>query len=428
MIRLLTGDCREVLKGLPDESVHCCVSSPPYYGLRSYLPSDHERKGDEIGLERVPDCLGWATGQPCGSCYVCSLVAVFREVKRVLHPSGVVFLNLGDSYAGSGAGGGGNRKGNEHGQHDAMAIIGRPGVPAGLKPKDLMLIPHRVALALQADGWYIRSEICWHKLSPMPESVTDRCTRSHEMVYMLAKASRYYCDMVAVQEPSSEGRDYAKENRPVGGRSHREDSTGPNARGGTGQYDRDWSAGDYGWKGNTRNLRDTWTLGPEPFTAKKLGLATDHFAVFPTELARRCIAMGTSERGCCSKCGNPYERIIAKPDMSERPTRATGAKMDTDAVHVSNGWADYPKSAGQAYQNWRNEHPDVTTGWRPTCKCNAETRPAVVLDPFFGSGTVGLVSDRLGRDCIGIDLNPAYTEMQRERITQGAPLFAEVTQ
>jgi len=577
VIRTLTGDCREVLKGLKDESVHCVVTSPPYWNLRDYGVDG------QIGLEGTPQE------------YVAALVGVFREVRRVLHSSGVVFLNLGDTYAGGGRGRGDKGYAGPIQSTNAGSVYLERCPDVGVRPKNLMMIPARVAMALQDDDWIIRSEIVWAKKAPMPESVTDRCTRSHEMVYMLAKSPRYFCDMEAVKEES------ACTARPETSRNHngtKSSDTGNHANGGT-----------LGWNRpeNGRNLRDVWPLGPEPFSAvksaRRVRVASDeldgdtiritspdcpvhghleiaggehavgslshnghnggrrapkrraspapsssnseyghqaqssglplleysgvamphstqshktdpapvtspsctpceqtafhtgdtsrlrdpgddgqhnhesksagdsgadgkgscplaetschnadtldsllvppgctcsfykeiteesnHFAVFPTELARRCIAMGTSEKGCCSRCGAPWERIVTKPDMSQRPTRGNEAKMNTDAVHISNGWADYPKSAGQAYQEWRNDNPNVTTGWRPTCECQAEPRPCVVLDPFAGSGTVGLVADRMGRDAILIDLNPEYSAMQRERVTQDAPLFAAVTQ
>ena len=185
--RILTGDCREMLRTLEAGSVRTCITSPPYFGLRDY---GHD---GQIGLEQTPDD------------YVNELVEVFREVRRVLSDDGTLWLNLGDSYAGSGVGGGGNRKGNENGQHDALKALGRPPVPTGLKPKDLIGIPWRVAFALQQDGWYLRSDIIWHKPNPMPESVTDRPTKSHEYLFLLTKSPRYYYDHVAVREPSVTG-------------------------------------------------------------------------------------------------------------------------------------------------------------------------------------------------------------------------------
>lgn len=211
-LTVLEGDCLETLRTLPDGSVHCCVTSPPYWGLRDY--------GVEgaIGLERVADCQGWATGAPCGECHVCHIVAVFREVRRVLRADGTCWLNYGDCYA-TGAGKVGNCPGGgEQGERWKGNRGDRPGSPkhtdgamgpttqpnrlpqSGLKPKDLVLMPSRVALALQADGWWVRSDIIWAKSNPMPESVTDRPTTSHEPLFLLSKRQSYYYDSFSIRE------------------------------------------------------------------------------------------------------------------------------------------------------------------------------------------------------------------------------------
>ena len=189
---LYNGESLEVLRTLPDNSVNCCVTSPPYWGLRDYGVDG------QLGLERTPEE------------YVSNMVKLFREVRRVLKKDGTLWLNLGDSYAGSGA----------HAEHHANPGISqaakrgcKQGVPvvSGLKPKDLVGIPWRVAFALQADGWYLRQDIIWHKPNPMPESVTDRCTKSHEYVFLMSKSAKYYCDNEAIKENST-----TFENRPSG--------------------------------------------------------------------------------------------------------------------------------------------------------------------------------------------------------------------
>jgi len=174
-VQVLEGDCRAVLEQLPAESVHCVVTSPPYWGLRDYGVDG------QLGLEKVPDCLGWATGEPCGECYICHLVEVFRAVRRVLRPDGTLWLNLGDSYIGSRCGG----QGPSGALANRSAGRARAGVTAeksgpGLKPKDLVAIPWRAAMALQADGWWLRTDIVWEKPTPTPEAVYDRPSRSHE--------------------------------------------------------------------------------------------------------------------------------------------------------------------------------------------------------------------------------------------------------
>lgn len=257
-VRILNGDCREVLRSLPDGSARCCVTSPPYFGLRDY---GHDA---QIGLEPTPDE------------YVAALVGVFREVRRVLADDGTMWLNLGDSYAGS-WGSQGHRETpetisrNSIANHPKRASHTGKIRQAGLKPKDLIGIPWRVAFALQADGWWLRSAIVWAKPNPMPSSVRDRPTSSYETVFLLAKSERYFYDSDAVKEaavsdhPSGNGYDRA-ERVSIGGRGQREP----------------WDE-----IGGTRNARDVWTITPQPF-------AGAHFAVMPPELAERCIRAGSA--------------------------------------------------------------------------------------------------------------------------------------
>lgn len=260
------GDCREVLARIPDGSVQTVVTSPPYFGLRSYLSTDHLDKANEIGLEPTVDA------------YVSEMVAVFREVRRVLKDDGTVWLNLGDSYA---AGKSGR---TDHGSGDPTSKLGpdRDGLPNGtppgpvayrkptdgLKPKDLIGIPWRVAFALQADGWYLRQDIIWAKPGPMPESVTDRCTKSHEYIFLLSKSPRYYFDSAAIAELSvGPGR--------IPGGNHKVDVS-------WNDDSRDMSVP----VGITRNKRSVWTIATTPF-------ADVHFATFPRKLVEPCILAGS---------------------------------------------------------------------------------------------------------------------------------------
>ena len=265
---ILHGDCRDTLKTLPENSVHCCVTSPPYWGLRSYLPKGHADKHLEIGSEPTPEA------------FVETMVQVFREVRRVLHPSGTVWLNLGDSFYGAGWSNHENTGGalkSEGGKQRHLYA------DCNLKPKDLCMIPWRVAIALQADGWWVRSVICWHKKSCMPESVTDRPTNSWEPIFLLAKSARYFMDMEAVKEPVlTEERERLRPNgEPTYASFGHDSGCGVNPSG--------------------RNQRNVWSLGPEPYSEA-------HFATFPTEIPRRAILAGTSARGVCSKCLAPWER------------------------------------------------------------------------------------------------------------------------
>jgi len=356
----------------------------------------------QLGLERVPDCLGWATKVPCGECFVCHMVAIFREVRRVLRPDGTLWLNLGDSYAHNGPCGGGSPDGprrpraTDAAKQHAMNYR----VPAGLKPKDLVGMPWRCALALQADGWWLRQDIIWAKPNPMPESVNDRCTKSHEYIFLLTKGPRYFYDSEAVKEDAVG----AVGGAPV--KIHDERSQG--THGAT-------STLNSGWKtpATTRNRRSVWTVATVPYSGA-------HFATFPPGLVRPMIEAGTSAKGCCPKCGKPWERVVETRFVQEGPTRNRGKVKggfgETQAASMTRG------DGGKVGHN-----ESRTLGWRPACKCGGEPVPCTVLDPFAGSGTTLAVAAALGREAIGIELNPEYVGLIRERVSAAVgPMFAEV--
>jgi DNA modification methylase len=272
--RIIPGDCIESMRTLPDASVHCCVTSPPYWGLRDY---GHD---GQIGLESTPDA------------YVARMVEVFREVRRVLRDDGTCWVNLGDSYSGGKTGRDdadrtirlrGNA-GDTIRQGDVYACKNRT-VPDGLKPKDLVGIPWRVAFALQADGWWLRQDIIWHKPNPMPESVRDRCTKAHEYVFLLTKSERYYYDADAVKEPLSPSASYGgtyrepKKNKvQVPGRLHEP----PQSICRVGKQILPDPAG--------RNRRSVWTVTTKPYSGA-------HFAVMPPDLVEPCIKAGCPDGG-----------------------------------------------------------------------------------------------------------------------------------
>ena len=372
-VRILIGDALARLRELPDESVHCCVTSPPYCGLRDYgtarweggdAACDHlmpmgggtkasglakyanglddetiaakveqrrkqypgeckrcgaVRRDEQIGLEPTPEA------------YVARMVEVFAEVRRVLRPDGTLWLNLGDSYARSPSRGVKFQSGGSTYLTNRQADEGNrgPAIPPGPKEKDLVGIPWRVAFALQDDGWWLRSDIIWHKPNPMPESVTDRPTKSHEYVFLLTKSARYFYDAAAIREPDA-GTDHARtvldgpSLEPSGGLKSRHKGIRTTE----------------GRNGQGRNIRTVWPITTRPFPGS-------HFATMPPALAERCILAGCPVGG-------------------------------------------------------------------------------TVLDPFGGAGTTGLVADRLQRDAVLIELNPAYAEMARERIKGAAPMFADV--
>lgn len=259
-VRILTGDCRDMLKTLPEQSVHCCVTSPPYFGLRDYGVDG------QIGLEQTP------------AEFVAELVAVFREVRRVLRDDGTLWLNLGDSYASSPASGGAQSSAMTGGEHKRTPVARAYRRPEGLKPKDLIGIPWRVAFALQADGWWLRQDIIWHKPNPMPESVTDRCTKAHEYVFLLSKSERYHFDAEAIAEPSA----YPGDNRAE--RPDTRKAVDPMCMDGGRRARTGKPTGD------TRNKRSVWTITTKPF-------AEAHFATMAPDLAETCIKAGCPDGG-----------------------------------------------------------------------------------------------------------------------------------
>lgn len=393
--QLLQGDCLQTLRTLPAESVHVCITSPPYFGLRSYLHNEHDDKHMEIGSE------------PTVEAYVARLVDVFREVRRVLHPTGTVFLNLGDSYAGANYRGGGiesasDKQRSNTGTHEFMRTK-QPPIPSGCKPKDLIGIPWMVAFALRADGWYLRSEIIWHKRAPMPESVTDRPTKAHEQVFLLAKNATYYYDHVAIMEPGSQdshggGRiDILHSPQKVHGAQSHKGLLSTVPAGATG-----------------RNKRSVWTLGPEPS-----GIL--HYATFPTKLVEPMVLAGTSAYGCCAKCLAPWERVVERTNESTwQERKANGA----DSGSLRNG---HNASHGVGVSHELPSRETVTTGWAATCTCAADVIPCTVLDCFSGAATVGVVATKFGRRYIGCELNADYINLSITRLEQVQPMLMDVT-
>jgi DNA modification methylase len=379
-VRLLKGDCRELLPRLPAASVHCVVTSPPYWGLRDYGVAG------QLGLEPTPEA------------YVATMVGVFHEVRRVLRDDGTLWLNMGDSYATGGttavnngdhdggiwrapnAADGFRNSGKYQGQPRANTVGG------SIKPKDLVGMPWRLAFALQADGWFLRSDIIWAKPNPMPESVTDRPTKAHEYVFLLSKSARYFYDADAVREPFA--------GVPYKGRDNGAILNGDRAdRGRT-----------IGMTTAARNLRSVWTLATEPTPEA-------HFATFPTALASRCIQAGSSERGCCAACGAPWVRVV------ERGHDTFSPKSDSDFYGDGRDPGVHRK-LGSVYQKRLDAHPPRTTGWQPSCACEAPVVPCIVLDPFAGTGTVGAVAEQLGRHSILIELSSAYVRLADRRTAQ----------
>lgn len=388
------GDVMDRLREMPDDSVHCVVTSPPYWSLRDYGVSG------QIGLE--PTIGEW----------VSRMVEVFLEVRRVLHPTGTLWLNLGDSYAGSWGSNGRGPGSAPPSKIASMLVRAAGGVTGaktvdGLKNKDLIGQPWRVAFALQDAGWWLRSEIIWHKPQCLPESVQDRPVKAHETVFLLTKSRRYFFDSEAIREPVT-GRANAR--RRDGQASPKERCNAAHrdpAKGMAGAIDC-----------STRSPRTVWTIGTRPFPGA-------HFATFPPELPDRCIRAGTSQHGACPECGSQWRRIVEKGGPNTEHQAACGG---------TNG---YRGTATKNYDGARAQDPSATkarilagmrerktVGWAPTCDCRtADVVRPIVLDPFSGAGTTVMVARRLNCRGIGIELNPDYAAMSEERIRQDAPLF-----
>ena len=287
-ICIFQGDCRSILAVLPPNSVNCVVTSPPYFGLRDYGVAG------QIGLEASLDA------------YVAELVAVFREVRRVLRPDGTLWLNLGDSYT---SGGRSTRAHDDKSRAREMAF--RADTAAGLKPKDLMMVPHRVAIALQADGWWVRQDIVWHKPNPMPESVTDRCTKAHEYLFLLTKSERYFFDAEAIREEQVKG---------AAGSEFHTGKTGEHQLGRASRAERVDGAAP------GRNKRSVWTIAPKPFKEA-------HFATFPPALVEPCILAGCPVGGVVL---DPFSGAGTTALVAKRLGRsAIGIELNPDYVEMS---------------------------------------------------------------------------------------------
>jgi DNA modification methylase len=465
---------------LPDESIQMVVTSPPYWGLRKYTGQQdliwdgdkdcqHEwgksiiknmtggtaksTLGEKSGGHAISDeaqlrsierskysasqgnfcslCGAWRGSyglEPTPELYVHHSVEILREIKRVLRKDGVVFWNIGDSYAGSW----GAMSQDINNKEQRAGFVERPPTsfikskrlkddkgrwgggnnPASgvLKPKDLCLIPFRVAIAAQEDGWWVRSDIIWSKNNPMPESVRDRPTNSHEYIFMLTKNADYYWDMEAVREnltqsslnrlsqniENQNGSDRipGKISGPM--KACASDWHGSKFQDGKNkllhpecqEVDRDERPG--------RNMRSVWEFPTQ-------GYKDAHFATFPETLPERCIKAATSEAGCCSKCGKPWERIV------ERKGGSIGKGSWVD--HNLDESAGKSRSTGAPHGGAIKDYQTKTIGWEPSCKCSAPPQPSLVLDPFAGSGTTLFVAARMGRNSVGYELSEEYCRL-----------------
>lgn len=470
---IIIDEVRAALKAWPAQSVHCIVTSPPYFGLRDYKvkPVDWAA-GSYVPVVDLPEYSypawrGQLGMEPDPLMFVGHIVEIFREAWRVLRNDGTLWLNFGDCYADGGRGvdsGSTTLQGSRHNQEQSRENCIRSKYK-GLRPKNLMMQPARVALALQADGWILRSDIRWQKLNPMPESISDRPTNAHEAVFLFAKTRYYYYDKEAIAEPVTGGAHMRRSaasmefpsmalrddesrrrlpgvnpkanganNHMVVDHSARPRKRKPSGWATTGsgrrhdeldgRYKQDESVrgdhNDHKTEGFNRRYKEKQNAS---FSAAVVNLVTkrncrnvwtipteaypgSHYATFPTELVRRPILAGTSDAGCCSACGTPRSRLLKKDGL--RAVRGKTGHRNIDKVYDQVGATSAMRTGEVATYS--------TEGWRANCKCkDGLFIPCTVLDPFGGSGTVGEVALANGRSVVLIDLNPANEQLMKER-------------
>lgn len=346
--RMNLGDALKVLRELDDDSIDCIITSPPYFNLRLYGAG-----ADEIGIEDTPEA------------YIARLAEVFREAYRVLKPTGIMWIVVGDSYNGSGKGGAKYGDPKRKQATNKGSLLDRPTRLKTVKRKELIGIPFRLAFALQEDGWYWRSHVVWEKPNAMPESVKDRPTQSHETVLMMTKSERYWYDQYAVSQPVKHAGQHTSYSLP-----------------------------------QRRNLRNVWHINTRP-------LKQSHYAAFPSDLVEQCL-LASCPPEVCFECGKPYERILERIGTAHHG----GLRKRADAP----GAETSPSSVFRT-----GETPIMGSfGWQRTCKCGqAGWAKGRVLDMFGGAGTVPLVAKQHNRDYIYIDLNPEYVAMAEKRIVEG---------
>lgn len=386
-----------LLAGVANGSVQAIVTSPPYYGLRRYegaqdvdWPAVEYAPMPGLPPLTVPAMRSPLGNEPTLEAYIAHLVLCLRRWREVLREDGICFVNLGDSYAANR--GSGDKSVGAKQATNTGANLGRLNVPNGLKEKDLMQVPARFALAAQADGWWLRSDIIGAKVAPMPESVTDRPTRSHEHIFMLTKAARYYWDAEGVREKALQPEGVAKL---------------------TAQHKRavlqDVSSSTLGTNqgASTRNMRDVIEWRPSPFPGA-------HFATWPEAIPEKLIRAATSERGACPHCGAPWARVVEKGPPKEGIERGKHPSALRANIH----------GPQQSCNGGLGVRDTTTLGFTPSCTCPPhDPVPCIVLDPFSGSGTTAKVAVRLGRRVIGVDIAAEYlTDVTAQRFGAGVQM------
>ncbi len=457
-ITLYNSDCRDMGE-LSDGSVQCVVTSPPFWGLRKYSGNQELIWGGDrdcqhdFSIETLPrrnrgtlDIVDPNSKQatnfssaydatPMKACSLCSAwkgayglestpemyiehtIEILREIRRVLRKDGVVFWDIGDSYASNGIYIGKYKETHPehidfHTKHSGRYPQKQKGYRGGsIKAKDLCLIPFKVAIAAQEDGWWVRSVIIWSKSNPMPESVTDRPTESHEYILMLTKNKNYYWDADAVRSPLAYGA-YSSRASAFNNPNVRKDNSGTQTAGITTTQQDAFYAKVRSGEITGRNIRTVWEFPTQPYPEA-------HFAVFPEKLPEICIKAATPEVGCCSKCGAPWERVIKVNRPDDYDPSVVDDRYAVEARKAS-GTDGTNRPLSKMFKDSLGSSRE-TTGWQPTCKCNADKVPSLVLDPFAGSGTTLAVAKREGRRAVGYELSGEYCKLAKNRVMSITP-------
>lgn len=396
-VSLRQGDVVEVLRDMPAGRVSTVITSPPYYGLRSYGIPPHKWDDGTVSVLGEEDTL---------ERYIQHLVEVFREVKRVIHPRGTVWLNLGDCYAGGG-------KHVEPKHIYDIPLESKPVRPRQrrLSGKDLLMVPARAALALQADGWILRNDIIWAKAvsflpsfsgSVMPESTRDRATWAHEHVFHLALREDYFYDQDGCREPYAESSVRDAQSRYTGrGRKAYAEAGAQNPS------DTKRRVQESIANGNGRNLRNVWIVPKQNFPGH-------HFATFPEKLVEPIVKLATSEKGVCDGCAAPIQRRTVREGVPE----SVQAAFNRSRADTAN---DTGRTDGHTARRPNHRRKVLREEWEPSCRCGGAVIPSTVLDIFNGSGRTGIVSVKLDRSYIGIDINAEYLRMANEAINAARP-------
>jgi DNA modification methylase len=398
------------LHQLADGSVQMIATSPPYYGLRAYAgeqgvewPEVTYRLNEWVEPTVVAPMRCGLGMEPTPVAFIGHLILCLREWRRVLRDDGTIWVNLGDSYYNYRPGGTSQPKQTLAPHTGAVAeSSAKRNLEFGVKEKDLLGIPWLFAIAARADGWYLRSDIIWHKPNPMPESVTDRPTKAHEYVFLLSKSPKYFWDAEAVKEKSlNAGKVVTNDN-------------GKNGQMGAYGQTRGGFLKDGGvLVADGRNIRTVWTIATQPTPLA-------HFATWPEKLVQTMIRAGSSERGACPHCGKAWVRIVEKSGG----TTGTGWTDHTQDLVRGMSQAAHSGGVGNATDATGKLYTVTDLGFAPACTCPAhEPVPCVVLDPFNGSGTTGKVAVQLGRAYVGVDIAQEYLDgVTHERFGAGVQI------